>query len=318
MMSLYQSLIIALSVVFGLLCFSPSALALNWVYNGQSNDGSLFAVDMDSLEYSTPKVRYMYRQEPSGAKKTPNGLNYSYISSQFVADCAIGTSTEVSKNYMEEKGWLVATGTPNSQPFILSQNPNGIHTVLINALCFLNKSGIRSFDLNLFMDWTDDVSFNSGNDSRTALSGYAISPQSMQKKGDLLFFAQSMTYEQSQLFGGRPYRTIVSVAAFNCRNETRSQSILTMFYQGSEQQAVGWGGMQNSDKFTAFSRYENTEKFRQYCAKLPESRSLNQVAAPSAPLPRINTSPKPASGAPAKPIEEDKRKLPHVRSDSLL
>jgi hypothetical protein len=318
MTSLYRPLAVGLSIIFGLLYFSSSALALNWVYNGQSNDGSRFAVDMDSLEYSTPKVRYMYRQEPGGAKKTPNGLSYSYMSSQFMADCAIGTSTEISKNYMEDRGWLVATGTPNSQPYILSQNPNSVHTVLVNALCFLNKAGIHTFDLSLFKDWTDDISFNAGNDPRTALSRYTISPQSMQKKGDLLFFAQSITYEQSQLFGDRPYRTIVSVAAFNCRNETRSQSILSMFYQGPDQRAVGWGGMQNPDNFTAFSRYQNTEKFRQYCSKLPESRSINQVPAPSAPSSRVNTSPKPAPGIPVKPVEEEKRKLPHVRSDSLL
>ncbi|QWD80520.1 hypothetical protein ICV01_04230 [Polynucleobacter sp. MWH-Spelu-300-X4] len=290
----------------------PSAWALNWVFNGQSNDNSRFAVDIDSLDYSTSMVRYMYRHDPgSGSKKTPNGLNYAYISSQYVADCSVGTSQETSRNYMEEKGWLVATGTPNSQPIILSQNPNGIHTVLVNALCFLSKSGVRPVDLSLFMDWTDDVAFNPGNDPKTALSRYVISPQSMQRKGDLLFFTQSLTYVQTQYFGDRPYKVRVAVGAFNCRTEDRSPLLLSMYYQDLDQRAIGWSGVQNPENFIAFARYENTEKFRRYCAKFYEPRPYNQsLPSPSKPIP--------VAPMPSKPVEEERKKTPPVRSDSLL
>jgi hypothetical protein len=304
------------SFVFLMICATSQSFAVNWVFNGQSSDNSRFAVDMDKLDFSSSIVKYVYRHDPgSGSKRTPNGLIYSYTASQYAADCSIGTSKEVTKNYLEEKGWLVATGTPNTQPIMLSQSPNGVHTVLVNALCFFNKSDLKAVDLRLFQDWTDDLVFIPGNDPRSALTRYMISPKSMQKKGDLLFFAQSLTYAQEQLFADRPYRVRVAVGAFNCRTEERSPMLLSMYYQENEQQAVGWAGVQNPDNFMAFSRYENTEKFRRYCAIVSESRAPNQPPLLDS---RNNYKPRQVPPVPARPLEEEKKKVAPLRSDSLL
>jgi len=316
MIYLSRASISLVSFVFLLICSTSQSFAVNWVFNGQSSDNSRFAVDMDKLDYTSPIVKYVYRHDPgSGSKKTPNGLNYSYTASQYAADCSIGTSKEVSRSYMEEKGWLVSTGTPNPQPIILSQSPNGVHTVLVNALCFLNKSGVRPMDLSLYQDWTDDLVFIPSNDPRSALTRYMISPKSMQKKGDLLFFVQSITYAQEQLFADRPYRVRVAVGAFNCRTEDRSPMLLSMYYQENEHQALGWAGVQNPDNFTAFSRYENTEKFRRYCANFSESRGTYQGPSPES---RNVYRPRPAPVAPVRPLEEEKKKVAPLRSDSLL
>ena len=178
-------------IIAGLLAsqlISVNAMASNWAFNGQPSEGGHLYVDMDSLDYSTPTVKYLFKHEPGTSKKTPNGLNYAYTVSQYTADCTNGTSTEVSKNYLQEKGWLVATGTPNKQPIILSQSPNAVHTVLVNALCYLNQSGLQRVALNLSMDWTDELVFNSGNDPKSMITNYTISPQSMQKKRGFTLF----------------------------------------------------------------------------------------------------------------------------------
>jgi hypothetical protein len=304
-------------LMVGLLCgIAPSSFALNWVFNGQSADGGRFWLDMDSLDFSTPTVRYMVRHDPvASVKKTPNGLNYAYTASQYVADCGMGTSQEVSKNYMEGRGWLVATGNPSQEVMVLSQRPNSIHTVLVNALCFLNKAGLRSVNLSLSQEWTEELAIVPNNDVRSALSRYTVAPQSLQKKGDLLFFVQNLTYQQNQLFGDRAFATRVAIGAFNCRTEERSSLLLSMYYLDQDPQAQGWSGTSNPDTFMAFSRYENTEKFRRYCMRFSESRGMNQ--APLSPLPRSNATSKPLP-VPPKPIEEEKKKIPPVRSDSLL
>lgn len=317
MMRSYRSIFANLSMMGLLLGMVPSASALNWVFNGQSSDGGRFWVDMDSLDFSAPVVRYMVRYDPGASiKKTPNGLNYAYTASQYIADCSMGTSQEVSKNYMEGRGWLVATGTPSQQAMILSQHPNSIHTVLVNGLCFLNKAGVRSMNLNLSQDWAEDLTIVPNNDARSALSRYTIAPQSLQKKGDLLFFVQNLTYQQNQLFGDRYFSTRVAISAFNCRTEERSPMLLSMYYLDQDAQAQGWSGASNPDTFMAFTRYENTEKFRRYCMRFSDPRGLNQ-ASPLPVAPRSNAAPKTLPATP-KPMEEEKKKTPPVRSDSLL
>jgi hypothetical protein len=286
-----------------------TSLATNWVRVGKNqNDGSTFFIDFDSLEFQSSIVKYKLKTELPGPKQFQNYTYWSTISS-YDSNCNDGTARSMSRMFFGQRSEPLGSDYTLLQPINLSEFPNGIHTLISDGLCQLNKLNVKQVNLSINQPWDIDLPFNSSNPAQTRLQ---TASKAIQKIGNYLIFPQNVSFSQPQPVGDLFYRDIVVITTYNCTTEQRSGDLLRINYDSDSNFAkpVSGGGSGKAATFTPFARAENTARFNAYCKSSSEGKDSNSLS-----------NKKPATSAPQinKPTQAPPQNKPTpVKSDSLL
>ena len=235
-----------------LLVVCSTSYAINWVRVGKNqNDGSTFYVDFDSLDYQAPVVKYKLKTELPGPKQYQN---YTYTSAinDFESNCSNSTARSIARTFYGQRSEPLGSEYTPSQTITLSESPNGIHTLMGDGLCQLNRLNAKQVNLSINQPWDVDLLFNSVNSAQTQIQ---TASKAIQKIGNYLIFPQNVSFNHPQPAGELFYKNIVLIASYNCTTEQRSGNLLYINYDsdGNYARPVIGGGTGKATIFTPFT-----------------------------------------------------------------